>query len=82
MVMFDQWLRDPQTTSATRTDYARSSSAIAPEPDRAEAIAQYRSRVPVYDLEIAIAEPIRRRAISASALSPARPSSTSAAAPA
>src|SRR6202040_1760715 len=39
------------------------SSAAAPEPDRAEAIEQYRSRVPVYDLEIALAEPIRRRAI-------------------
>jgi ubiquinone/menaquinone biosynthesis C-methylase UbiE len=39
------------------------SSATAPEPDRAEAIEQYRSRVPVYDLEIALAEPIRRRAI-------------------
>lgn len=39
------------------------SSAVAPEPDRAEAIEQYRSRVSVYDLEIALSEPIRRRAI-------------------
>ena len=39
------------------------SSATAHEPDRAEAIEQYRSRVPVYDLEIALAEPIRRHAI-------------------
>src|ERR1700722_6807400 len=46
------------------------SSVIAPEPDRAEAIEQYRSRVPVYDLEIAIAEPIRRRAIARPSLKP------------
>jgi ubiquinone/menaquinone biosynthesis C-methylase UbiE len=46
------------------------SSAIAPEPDRAEAIEQYRSRVPVYDLEIALAEPIRRRAIERLGLKP------------
>src|SRR5579864_7366055 len=46
------------------------SSAIAPAPDRAEAIEQYRSGVPVYDLEIAIAEPIRRRAIARLSLKP------------
>src|SRR5579863_5416209 len=46
------------------------SSAIAPVPNRDEAIAQYRSRVPVYDLEIAIAEPIRRRAIERLGLKP------------
>src|SRR5579863_2770796 len=46
------------------------SAAVAPNPDRDEAIAQYRSRVPVYDLEIAIAEPLRRRAIARLALKP------------
>jgi ubiquinone/menaquinone biosynthesis C-methylase UbiE len=46
------------------------SAAIAPAPDRAEAIEQYRSRVPVYDLEIALAEPIRRRAIERLGLKP------------
>jgi len=46
------------------------SSAVAPEPDRDEAIAQYRSRVSVYDLEIAVAEPIRRRAIARLGLKP------------
>ena len=46
------------------------SAAVAPDPDRDEAIAQYRSRVPVYDLEIAIAEPIRRRAIARLGLKP------------
>jgi ubiquinone/menaquinone biosynthesis C-methylase UbiE len=46
------------------------SSAISPEPDRAEAIEQYRARVPVYDLEISLAEPIRRRAIARLSLKP------------
>jgi ubiquinone/menaquinone biosynthesis C-methylase UbiE len=46
------------------------SAAVAPVPDRAEAIEQYRSRVPVYDLEIALAEPIRRRAIARLGLKP------------
>jgi ubiquinone/menaquinone biosynthesis C-methylase UbiE len=32
-------------------------------PDRAAALAQYRRRAPVYDLELAVFEPIRRRAI-------------------
>jgi ubiquinone/menaquinone biosynthesis C-methylase UbiE len=46
------------------------SAAVAPAPDRDEAIAQYRSRVPVYDLEIAVAEPLRRRAIARLGLKP------------
>jgi demethylmenaquinone methyltransferase/2-methoxy-6-polyprenyl-1,4-benzoquinol methylase len=46
------------------------SAAVAPEPDRAEAIEQYRSRVQVYDLEIKIVEPIRRRAIARLGLKP------------
>jgi ubiquinone/menaquinone biosynthesis C-methylase UbiE len=46
------------------------SAAVAPAPDRDEAIAQYRSRVPIYDLEIAIAEPLRRRAIAHLGLKP------------
>ena len=46
------------------------SAATAPEPDRAEAIDQYRARVQVYDFEIAIAEPLRRRAIAQLALKP------------
>ena len=32
-------------------------------PDRAAALAQYRRRAPIYDLELAVFEPIRRRAI-------------------
>lgn len=46
------------------------SAAVARVPNRDEAIAQYRSRVPVYDLEIAIAEPLRRRAIARLGLKP------------
>jgi ubiquinone/menaquinone biosynthesis C-methylase UbiE len=46
------------------------STATAPRPDRAEAIDQYRARVQVYDFEIAIAEPLRRRAIARLALRP------------
>ena len=39
-------------------------------PDRAAALAQYRARAGVYDLELALFEPIRRRAIAALALRP------------
>ncbi len=46
------------------------SAALAPEPDRIEAIDQYRARVQVYDFEIAIAEPLRRRAIARLGLKP------------
>ncbi|MBF6570655.1 MAG: methyltransferase domain-containing protein [Candidatus Binataceae bacterium] len=45
-------------------------AAAVATPDRAAAIAQYRSRVPVYDFEIAPAEPMRRRAIARLALTP------------
>ena len=39
-------------------------------PDRAAALAQYRARAGVYDLELALFEPIRRRAIAALDLRP------------
>ena len=39
-------------------------------PDRAAALAQYRQRAGVYDLELALFEPIRREAISRLALQP------------
>jgi precorrin-6B methylase 2 len=47
-----------------------SSEKAAASPDREAALAQYRSRVPVYDFEIASVEPIRRRAIARLALKP------------
>ena len=40
------------------------------QPDRAAALAQYRARAGVYDLELALFEPIRRRAIADLALRP------------
>jgi ubiquinone/menaquinone biosynthesis C-methylase UbiE len=46
------------------------SAATASEPDRAEAIDQYRARVRVYDFEIAVSEPLRRRAIDRLGLKP------------
>ena len=39
-------------------------------PDRRAALAQYRERAAVYDLELALFEPIRRRAVAALALRP------------
>lgn len=39
-------------------------------PDRAAALAQYRGRAPVYDLELALLEPIRRHALELLALQP------------
>ena len=39
-------------------------------PDRRAALAQYRERAAVYDLELALFEPIRRRAVAALALQP------------
>ena len=39
-------------------------------PDRQAALAQYRARAGVYDLELALFEPIRRRAVEALALRP------------
>ena len=39
-------------------------------PDRAAALAQYRSRAAVYDLELALLEPLRRSAIALLALQP------------
>ena len=39
-------------------------------PDRRAALAQYRARAGVYDLELALFEPIRRRAVEALALRP------------
>lgn len=33
-------------------------------PDREAALAQYRQRAPIYDLELALFEPVRRRAVS------------------
>lgn len=39
-------------------------------PDRRVALAQYRARAAVYDLELALLEPVRRRAIAALALEP------------
>lgn len=41
-----------------------------PAPDRDAALAQYRRRAPVYDLELALFEPIRKRAIAVLALQP------------
>ncbi len=42
----------------------------AAQPDRAAALAQYRGRAAVYDLELALFEPIREEAISRLALQP------------
>lgn len=39
-------------------------------PDRQVALAQYRARAAVYDLELALLEPVRRRAVAALALEP------------
>ena len=36
---------------------------VAPGPDRSAALAQYRQRAGLYDLELALFEPLRRRAI-------------------
>jgi precorrin-6B methylase 2 len=41
-----------------------------PGPDRAAALAQYRRRAALYDLELSLFEPIRRRAIARLALQP------------
>ena len=41
-----------------------------PAPDRAAALAQYRRRAGFYDLELALLEPLRRRAIALLALRP------------
>jgi demethylmenaquinone methyltransferase/2-methoxy-6-polyprenyl-1,4-benzoquinol methylase len=53
-----------------RVRTAPSPTKPAAAADRAAALAQYRSRVPVYDFEIAPAEPLRRRAIARLALKP------------
>lgn len=39
-------------------------SNLAPGPDRTAALEQYRQRAGVYDLELALFEPLRRQAIS------------------
>ena len=39
-------------------------------PERSAALAQYRRRAPVYDLELALFEPLRTRAVEALALRP------------
>ncbi len=44
--------------------------AKSPGPNRAAALAQYRRRAGIYDLELALFEPIRRKAIEALALKP------------
>ena len=41
-----------------------------PAPDRAAALAQYRRRAGFYDLELALLEPLRRRAVALLALRP------------
>jgi len=51
----------PQTEQGSAPDEPAAPSAAA------AAIAQYRSRVPVYDFEIALAEPMRRRALATEA---------------
>lgn len=43
---------------------------MARGPDRSAALAQYRRRAPVYDLELALFEPLRTRAVAALALAP------------
>jgi SAM-dependent methyltransferase len=43
---------------------------VAKPPDRAAALAQYRRRAGLYDLELALFEPLRRRAIERLALQP------------
>lgn len=40
------------------------------EPDRGAALRQYRQRAPLYDLELALFEPLRRRAVARLALRP------------
>lgn len=49
---------------------SKAGKATEPGPDRRAALAQYRRRAGIYDLELALFEPIRRKAIAQLALQP------------
>lgn len=58
----------PPETKQTSAMKQTGSASARRAPDRAAALAQYRARAAVYDLELALFEPLRRRAVAALAL--------------
>src|SRR3954447_23409237 len=75
------WAGDP--VSEPRSHPGRRARAGAPgrgvtpvaarRPDRQAALAQYRRRAPLYDVELLAFEPVRRQAIERLALAPGEP---------